>query len=641
MCAIAGLCGCGDRETLERMCAVQAHRGPDDSGVWERSLPDGSWLGLGSRRLAVQDVSPAGHMPMGAPDGRLWIVQNGEIYNAPELRRELEARGERFASRGDTEVLLKLYARDGLRMLDRIEGMFALAICDLRGAEPELILARDPFGIKPLYYARPGGGLAFASELKALLEAPGVGRDIDPRALDRYLSFLWVPEPETVFTGVRKLPAGHYARFRGGRFSVEKYWDLSFPPDGGAFPGAPERLAVELRERFFAAVRGQMLSDVPLGAFLSAGLDSSAILAAMAEASPAPVRTYTVTFPARYRRGETNLDDPAVARRTAARFGARHEEILVEPDVAALLPRLLWHMDEPVADPAILTAYSVCRAARRDVTVLLSGIGGDEVFGGYRKYQANLAAGGYRRLPGWLRRGVIEPVLRDLPALGGTPLKGYAGWARKWARSASLDPVGQFIMDATYMDAERRRDVAAFGGGGEVDGAHRGAFAASAGAARLNQMLYADVKIFLPSLNLNYNDKMSMASSLEVRVPFLDRGLVEWTARNVPPSLKIRGLTTKYLLREAMKGVLPDEVLRQPKASFGAPVGYWLEADLREMTDDVLSERRLKERGWLRPAAVRRMIEEHRSGRRDWALQLWQFLTLELWARSFLDGARP
>lgn len=635
MCGIAGLVDWGDRSALERMTALQEHRGPDDSGVWDERLPDGTWWGLGSRRLAIQDLTPAGHMPMADESGRVHIVYNGEIYNAPALRRELESKGIAFRSSSDTEVLLALYLAEGPAFVERLNGIFAFAISDRRES-PRLMLARDHFGVKPLYVARRGKALAFASEAKALFELPDLQPRLDRVALRSYLAFLWVPEPGTLWEGVEKLPAGHFALFERGNWTLKPYWDQTFPPAGHDFPRDAASLAGELRERFLATVKSQLISDVPVGAFLSAGLDSSSIVAAMRQATTGPLRTYTITFPKRHLIGETNLDDASVAKRLAARLGAEHQEILVEPNVAELLPKLVWHMDDPTADPAIITDYLVCREARKSATVLLSGAGGDEIFGGYRKYQAGLAGNAYRRLPAVLRRGVLDPLMRSAPVLHGTPFKNLTRLMRKWGRSASLEPRDQFIQASVYLNEDQIEELCP-GLPGGAGASHRAAFDRIAHADPLNQMLYVDSHTFMPSLNLNYNDKMSMASSVEVRVPFLDWELAQWAAWNIPPSMKIRGGTTKWILREAMRDLLPEEVLRQPKASFGAPVGYWLSGELREMTDDLLSERRLRDRGWLNPKVVRRMIDEHRRGTHDWALQIWQFLTLELWAQRFLD----
>src|ERR1700733_13516945 len=315
MCGISGLVNCGDAETLARMTDIQWHRGPDDSGLWERHFSDGAYIGLGSRRLAILDLSPDGHMPMPNEDGSVWIAFNGEIYNFADLRRELESKGHRFRSHTDTEAIVHLYEEYGVDCLNRLNGMFAVAICDLRGSSPKLFLARDHFGVKPLYYCESAGRLAFASEIKALLEVPGIEARMSLEALDQYLTFLWVPDPLTMFEGIRKLPAGHYAVWEQGEYKIEQYWDLTFPPADYRFEGTEAGLADEIRERFCATVDRQMVSDVPIGAFLSAGLDSSSIVAALARKQQ--VRTYTISFPEKYRVGETTLDDPAVAKRFA------------------------------------------------------------------------------------------------------------------------------------------------------------------------------------------------------------------------------------------------------------------------------------------------------------------------------------
>jgi asparagine synthase (glutamine-hydrolysing) len=389
-----------------------------------------------------------------------------------------------------------------------------------------------------------------------------------------------------------------------------------------------------------------MISDVPVGAFLSAGLDSSSIVAMMAEATQQPVRTYTVTFPETYRVGENALDDPAVATRTAAQLGVQNHRIVVEPDVADLLPRLIWHMDEPTADPAIIAAYLVCHEARENATVLLSGVGGDELFAGYRKHSAHYWGETYREAPASLRN-VIEWGINRLPSRRGSSIKGSMRMARKMARSGSLSAIDRFIMNCTYLDAAQKNDLYTPALLAELTTSdasenHQAAFDVVRDSDFLNQMLYVDSKVFMASLNLTYNDKMSMASSVEVRVPFLDRELAEFVAWNVPPALKLkRGLrpTTKYIFREAMKGILPDEVLRQPKAGFGAPADYWLANDLKEMVDDLLSETRVSHRGLFRPEVVSRFVNEQREGTQDWSMQIWQFLTLELWMQAFLDGA--
>jgi asparagine synthase (glutamine-hydrolysing) len=645
MCGISGLANWGDREVLARMTHAQAHRGPDDSGLWERRFPDGSYVGLGSRRLAILDLSADGHMPMCNENRTVWITYNGEIYNFAELRRELQSKGHHFASNTDTEVVIHLYEQEGEDCVRRLNGMFAFAICDLRSGKPELFLARDHFGVKPFYYAQRGRKLAFASEVKALLHVPGIDAEIDLESLHQYLTFLWVPDPKTMFRGVHKLPAGHCATFREGELKIRQYWDLSFPRADADFSRSEADLADEVRERFQRSVEAQMVSDVPIGAFLSAGLDSSSIVAMMCRATKQPVRTYTITFPRKYRVGETTLDDPNVPARLVRQLGCENQQIVVESDVAELLPRLTWHMDEPTADPAIITAYLVCREARKQATVLLSGVGGDELFAGYRKHAAQSWARAYQRIPGVLRSG-IESSVNALPSLRGTPLKGRVRLAKKMVRSASFEPEDRFIRNCTYLDAGQKMGLYTAEVQDQVrvsDPAvcHHSSFDAVRDADFLNQMLYLDTKIFMTSLNLNYNDKMSMASSVEVRVPFLDRELAEFAAWNIPPHLKLKGFlqpTTKHIFRKAMQDVLPAEVLRQPKAGFAAPVDYWLANDLCEMVDDLLSETNIRKRGLFRPEAVHRFVDEHRSGSEDWSMQIWQFLSLENWMRIFLDA---
>ena len=644
MCGISGVANCGNRETLARMNAVQSHRGPNDSGIWEHRSPDGSYIGLASRRLSILDLSTDGHMPMSNEDGTVWITYNGEIYNFRALRRELESKGHRFKSQSDTEVIIHLYEEEGNACVQGLKGMFAFAICDLRESSPLLFMARDHFGIKPLYYFYRDGRLAFASEAKALLEVPGIEARIDSQALDQYLTFLWVPDPKTLFEGIFKLPAGHFAVLRDGDLQISQYWDLSFPPEDHGFQLSEDVLAHEIRERFQHSIEEQMVSDVPVGAFLSAGIDSSSIVATMARTAKHPLRTYTVTFPQKHRRGENTLDDPKVAARLAYQLGCEHQQIMVEPDVAALLPKLCWYMDEPTADPAIIAAYLVCREASREVTVLLSGVGGDEIFAGYRKYLAHRWGQIYAKTPGVIRH-LTELGLESIPSFRGTRLQGPVRLTKKMLRSAALPAREQFIRNCTYLNFAQRSNLYSSDFANEItgnaDSAHEAAFRKISHADFLNQMLYLDTKIFMTSLNLTYNDKMSMACSVEVRVPFLDRELVEFVAWNVPPQLKLKGPifpTTKHIFRKGMQGLVPTEVLRQPKAGFAAPTAYWLANDLKEMTDDLLADSRTISRGWFRPEAVRKLVREHRTGKADWSMQIWQLLTLELWMQNFLDS---
>ncbi|MCQ3931002.1 MAG: asparagine synthase (glutamine-hydrolyzing) [Chloroflexi bacterium] len=640
MCGIAGAVNMGDQGIIHCMIDRLAHRGPDDEGIWTTVTSSGDWIGLGSRRLAILDITSAGHMPMSTIDGQITIVFNGEIYNHLQLRAQHLNNGLTFRSTGDTETLLYLYEKFGVDCIKMLNGIFAFALWDSRNNQ--LVLARDHFGIKPLYYYCHDNHLVFASEIKAILEHSQIKREISLKALHQYLTFLWVPDPNTILDAIYKIEAGHYGVFKDGRLTLKQYWNLEMPTADHTFPIPEQELAAEIRKRFIQTVQSQMLSDVPLGAFLSAGLDSSSIVASMALISPDPIRTYTIAFPSKYRLGGVTLDDTAVARRTAERYGCQHTEIVVEPDVVNLLPKLLWHMDEPTADPALITAYLVNQEARKTVTVLLSGVGGDELFAGYRKYQAHYLAQKYQRIPRLLINRFIEPFVRSLPTFKYTFLHNYVRLAKKMIRSGSLPRHERFLMDSVYMTQAQKESLYSQKIEDQLDGSdpflnHWHYYHQVSHADFLNQMLYVDCKTFMVSLNLNYNDKMSMASSIEVRLPFLDWEFAQWLAWNVPPSLKLKHGVTKHIFREAMRPILPKEVLNQKKAGFGAPVAYWITHDLKDMVRDILSFDRIRTRGFFDETAVQELIDQHMRGREDWSLQIWQLLTFELWHQQFLD----
>ena len=638
MCGLAGSINWQCDEVLEDMIAIQNHRGPDDNGMWLHTSASGDRIGLASARLSILDLSDAGHMPMITPDGKYTIAYNGEIYNYLTIRKQLEQRGYVFRSNSDTEAVLYLYQEFGEQAVSKLNGMFAIAIWD--DVQQSLFLARDHFGIKPLYYTSKGDQLAFASEMKSLTRLPDFECRLNGQALHQYLTFLWVPEPNTMLENVFKLPAGHYAVWKNNKLRQKQYWNPQYPKESTQQKTPDDELAEEVRDRFSQVVKSQMQSDVPLGAFLSAGFDSSSIVACMAQHTDKPIRTYTITFSEKYRRGESTIDDPDVAARTAKHFNCVHEEILVDPNVASLLPKLIWHMDDPTSDPAILTAYLVNKEASKDVTVLLSGVGGDELFGGYRKYQAQQLARYYRRIPKLLRSSLLEPVVKSLPSMRGTPLKGAVRLAKKFVRSGSLSPQAQFITDSVYMDEPTKHalytpETKLKIGQLIPEIAHLDCFSDISDSNFLNQMLYLDCKLFMPSLNLNYNDKMSMAASVETRVPFLDWEFADWVNSEVHPNQKIRGNSTKYILREAMRPWLPEEVMTQSKAGFYAPIDYWLANELKPLIDENLSEERINQRGLFNASVVKKLITEQRSGRFDWSMQLWQLLTLELWMQAF------
>jgi asparagine synthase (glutamine-hydrolysing) len=634
MCGICGIVGRADERLLRAMSSTMVHRGPDGGGV--RCLPseDGRVpVGLGHRRLSIIDPSDRAAQPMAYADARYWITYNGELYNFRALRAELEADGLTFRSDCDTEVVVAMYARHGTAMLERMNGMFAFAIWDTEAEE--LFLARDRLGIKPLYYAQDGDSFVFASEIKAMLPALPAPR-LNHELIPDFLTLLWVPDPETLFDGIYKLAAGHYAIYRSGRLEVKQYWDLEFASDGRG----EEAWAEELRTAISDAVHRQMVADVPLGSFLSGGIDSSAILAAMTDFA-GPTTTYTVGFSRDDLRHEIVPDDVPHARRIASQFGADYVERILSPDIVELLPHVIWHMDEPVADPAAITTYLICREARERLTVMLSGMGGDEVFAGYPRYLAARIGSAADRLPVTFRSGLRRVLDHRLTVGPPGRLRGPRRNLMKLLRGFDLPFVERYLTYSSYyhegelaslLSPELKSEVR----GHDPLGVHRRYFERVAGEHWLNQLLYVDAKTFLPCLNLAYTDKMSMAASTEVRVPFLDDEIVGLAAK-IPPELKLRRLTRKYILKQTMKGTLPREVIRRPKAGFGAPVRAWLTGDLRELLHDTLSPSTLAARGLIEPAEVQRLIKANDAGTEDNALRLWALLTLELWQQQFID----
>ncbi len=649
MCGICGTAGFTDKSLLEEMTRIISHRGPDDAGIY--ISPDAQ-IGLGNRRLAIIDLSPAGHMPMSNEDGSIWITQNGEIYNFPELRRELEQRGHTFRSRSDTEVLIHGYEEWGLDLLSRLNGMFAFALLDLRDGSrrsgPRLLLARDRFGIKPLYYWSKCNRLMFASEIKAILLAPEVRAELNLEALHRYLSFLWIPGPATLFSGIEQLPPGHYLAWSDTKketLDIKPYWQLRFDAD----EQMQEKTArEELRSILQRAVDRHLISDVPVGVFLSGGLDSSSILALSTKNNGGGRRAYTIAYSLADAELEQSADDAKYARRVAQQFHADYHEIEVAPDIVDLLPKVVWHLDSPVADPAAIATYLICKAAQPDLKVLLSGQGADEVFAGYRVHAAHRLAEWLRHIPPFVRNrpgtamlSVLLAMKDHLPGVQPGLLLAAHRFIEKILRNASLPPEERYILSRSYSteadlhqlySPEVRAELSSCIASKE----YREYFQAVEHEDFVNRMLYVDAKTFLPDLNLAYCDKLSSAASVEVRVPFLDNELIGFMER-VPPRLKLKGFTGKYVLRQAMSGIVPDEVLRRRKAAFGAPIRKWLRYDLRATVDDLLSDEVVRQRGLFDPVAIRKLVSDDRNGIRDNAYRIWALLTLETWQRTFLD----
>jgi asparagine synthase (glutamine-hydrolysing) len=560
------------------------------------------------------------------------------------LREELLAGGCSFRSHSDTEVLPLLYLKYGDRMVEHLNGIFAFAIWDTR--QQRLLVARDRMGVKPLYYARAGSRLYFASEIKSLLLAPELRPEIDPAALSEFLSLLYVPNPGTMFKNVLKLQPGCLLTWQDGKVSIDRYWDSSERMP--RMRGAEQELAQQCRTVLKDAVRRQLVSDVPVGFFLSGGLDSSTLLACAAEVHSGPLRCYTIAFQRKHARMEQSSDDLSYAKLVAERFGAQCHELVVAPDVAALLTKVIWHMEDAVADPAAIATYLICREAKSEATVLLSGQGADEIFGGYRVHLIRKLARRLRLLPAILREKILPSALQAVSGLGARVprlnpglLMAACRFGGKTLRMSGLTPQDQYIGMRSYLDGTELSSLL----NPEVLGASRPPdlmlkkhFRAAASLDFVDQMLYVDQQTFLPDLNLTYTDKQSMAASIEVRVPFLDHVVVDFM-RQLPPELKLHGYTQKYILKKAMENVLPQEVISRRKAAFGLPVRSWLQNELREMVGDLLSERRVRERGLFQPGAVARMVRE--NGRsRDYTLQLWSLLTLELWQQVFVDENR-
>ena len=625
MCGICGIVGRDpiDREALARMTRALRHRGPDDEGFFVQEHEDGTAVGLGFRRLSIIDLE-TGNQPIANEDGSVQVVLNGEIYNFQRLRRELEARGHQFATNADTEVIVHLYEDVGARCVEHLNGMFAFAVWDER--RRELLLARDRFGKKPLYYSETDGSLLFASEVKALRQHPSCPGDLDFESLSGYLALEYVPTPRSIIAGVKKLPGGHLLRWRAGRSQVEQYWDLTFA-DRGRRPD--EEYVEEFRSRFRAAVRRRLVSDVPLGAFLSGGIDSSSVVAMMVEAAPSGgVKTFSIGF------DEPSFDESEHARRVAAHFGTEHhEEVFTPRAMVDLLPTLADFLDEPFGDASILPTYLLSRFTRSLVTVALGGDGSDELLAGYPTFPADLIARFYR-IPRLLHEEVIVPIADRLPVS---------------TDNYSLDfKIKRFLRAATAPTASRHATwLGSFSQSEQVPllvhspsdplTEQRLALAAAPTRDTIEQLIYLYAKTYLQDDILVKVDRASMACSLEVRAPFLDVELVDFLG-GVPSRLKLRRLRTKHLLKRAMGGLLPSGIEARPKKGFGVPVARWFKGELRDALQDELSPERIRRQGIFHPVEVQRLVSEHLGGRRDHRKALWTLFMFQLWHQRWIES---
>jgi len=594
------------------------HRGPDDEGYYI----EGS-VGLGMRRLSIIDLQ-TGHQPIFNEDRSIALVFNGEIYNFNELRADLENRGHRFRTRSDTEVIVHLYEEKGKDCLDELNGMFAFALYDLK--RNEVFLARDRVGIKPLYYAISDHSLMFASEIKALVDA-GCERTIDPASLASYLRFKYVPSPRTVFRKVQKLPPGHAAVFKDGKLKVSRYWSASTE---NRWEAGAARASEHLRMLLEDSVRLRLISDVPVGVFLCGGLDSSIITALAAKMSDHPVKTFSLGF------REQQYDETKHAREVALSYGTDHREEVIVPRMTDCIPELIWHMDEPVADPSLILSYHVSRLASEQVKVVLLGDGSDELFAGYTRYSLDHLLGYYARVPAPIRKHLFDRVAHALPSSETNGLTRVLKRLRSGLLRAGEDPLNRYLSTLSVFDKPTQDALFGHAVGSQGDPAqpYREIFQDVSKRDSLSQIQHIDINTYLPEDLLLKADKMTMAHSIEGRFPFLDHRVVEFAA-TLPANLKMRFLVKKYVLRQAFRDVLPASVLRRRKQGFGIPVQKWLRSDLREMVHDLLLDRNALYLGHLSGDVTKGILSKYDRGADELYEQVWSMFTLELWLRKF------
>lgn len=629
MCGICGIAWADPKRTsgdrlVRAMADVLTHRGPDGDGYLE--LPG---VALGHRRLSIIDLA-GGAQPISNEDESVWVILNGEIYNYQSLRDQLQAAGHQFRTQSDTEVLVHLYEDRGVGMFERLRGMFALAIWD--DGRRRLVLARDRLGKKPLVYWHNQDGLHFASEIKALLVDRDFPRDLDEIALDRYLAYQYVPHPHTIFRAARKLPPAHFAVFENGSLTIDRYWK----PDFSVESTRTERQFIDaLRQTLTEATRLRMISDVPLGAFLSGGIDSTIVVGLMSRLANAPVKTFSIGFPV------PQFDERAYARQAAAHLGTDHQEFVVEPKALEIVEKLAWHYDEPFADSSAVPTYYVSKLTRASVTVALSGDGGDELFGGYPRYQAARIGGWFDRLPRPIRRMATTAVWQRLPAPAHQ--KSHLRRFKKLLAHLDRQPQDRYRQFVSIFDDTLRHRLYAQGFADQLEGSPAAdwidrCYLDAPQRDFLTQTMYVDLVSYLPCDLLFKVDIASMANSLECRGPFLDHEVVR-LAGEMPVSLKLRGRTTKHILKRAFAEFLPGKLRTRAKMGFGVPIDLWLRRDLVELVRNLVLGNRLRERGWFDASIVAAMVEDHVACRWDHSARLWSLLMLELWARNYLDRA--
>lgn len=637
MCGIAGIISPNAETRIGAMLRSIEHRGRDDEGVFVSETFGENQLKtcFGHRRLSILDPTPAGHQPFFSDDKKFVLTYNGEIYNFEEIRGELEKKNYKFKTDCDTEVLIKAFEEWKFDCLEKLNGMFAFAIWDER--EKTLFLARDRTGLKPLYYTKIGEKFVFASEIKAILASKLIRAELDGEGLHQFLTFLWTVPPHTLFKDIYQLPPAHFLIWKKGEIRIKEWWDLDFSVEEKN--GNENYWSERVLETFEKVVKMEMIADVPLGAFLSGGVDSSSIVALMTKHAK-KVSTYTTGISAKDLEFDIIPDDVQWSRKMAKEFPIEYHETLLTPDVAELLPKLVWHMDAPVIDMAI-PSYLISEQSRSKQKVMLSGMGGDEVFAGYPRQMAMQIAGLTDFVPSAVRRPIMQTIEKTLYGGFRGKLTAPMRNAKKFARSAAMDFENRYLGFGTYFTDAMKQKLYAEDLRGEMEKFdayryHKKYFEKCRDVSPLNRLLYLDFKTFMPALNLDTTDKTSMAANLEVRAPFINSELVELSAR-IPANLKIKGLKRKYILKKAAESVLPKEIIWRKKAGFSAPVRSWLRGALRPMVEDLLSEEVIKRRGIFDAREIRRIVDLNLSGKEDYNLQVFQLLNLEIWMREFLD----
>ncbi|MCK4437275.1 asparagine synthase (glutamine-hydrolyzing) [bacterium] len=641
MCGIYGILNFNkepvDRQLLQRMGDVLKHRGPDDEGIYTSNakckMQNAKFqasnlnVGLGHRRLAVIDLE-TGHQPMHNEDKTVWIVFNGEIYNFRDLREALEKQGHKFYTKSDTEVIIHLYEEYGTGCLKFLRGMFAFAIWDER--RERLFLARDRAGQKPLCYAIQNGQFIFASEIKAILQLPGIKRKVNLQAMHHYLTYQYVPSPLTMFKGISKLPPAHFLIWEKGNIKIRRYWELNFKNKVKMAESEYEERILHLLEE---SVKLRLVSDVPLGAFLSGGIDSTAAVGIMAKLSDRPVKTFSIGFE------ERAYDELRFARIAAKRFGTDHHEFIVRPDALEILPKLIWHYNEPFADSSAIPTYYVAKETREHVTVALNGDGGDECFGGYPRYQAVKLALLFDKTPNWLRRRLVKAIADKLPE--SSEQKRLLRRAKRFLCAMSLPAERRYVRWICCFDNERKNQLYSSEMKKAVDGIDsfqilEDLYRKANNPDFLDKTFYVDIMTYLPDDLLVKMDIATMANSLEARSPFLDHKLMEFCA-GIPSNLKLKGLTSKYILKKALRKALPPQIVHRGKMGFGVPIGHWFRSELKSYLYQILLDRKSLDRRYFNQNYIKQLLDEHCQRGYDHGYRLWALLNLELWHRMFID----